>query len=458
MGVVVCVPGGSGDPWELPASELVDRQWIYGGMRSLYEFAAAAASLDHDVELRGELSPGDLDEICEAAGARPRVGMGPRKPTADDLVVLADGDALQVYARAALSPARRAALLLGPPGLFGPPLRRGFAPPDPLTVDRSSLARAEDFHALESLGFEMWTNSPRLADHAAAAGTVCTFIGTGQPLPWPEPGPKTYDVGFVAANRWAPLVRRVVERLRFSCLEIGEGDRTSILRGLAAARILILPVRFEGQSRIQLEARSVGTVPLALSSNPYSQGLNESGGGVLVDSIEEMAPAIERLLSRPRELEDRAARAVKTARAQADWSRFRTRVKAALSAAPRERPSEALAAIGQQLDQLGELVGDLRDDGARLEDDRVKLESGIRWLRGRLEASENHLKATSAEVEWLREVLHRVEAERDAAREDIRALRGRRSVRIALRAAAILRRRGRWPEEGEGSSDHDPPV
>jgi hypothetical protein len=450
MRVVVCAVGGSREPWLLPASELVHREWIHGGVRTLYEFAAAAASLGHDVELRGEIARLGLEEICRAAGAWPRVELDPRTPTADDFVVLPEAETAQVYARVALSPARRAVMVLGPPGLFGPPLHPGFSPPDPLTVDLDLLARPEHFRALAALGFELWTNAAGLANEAQAAGVGCAFVGTGQPVPWPQLGPKTHDVAFVAANRWAPLARQVAGQVRGSCLEIGQGDRLSILKGLSEARILILPARIEGQSRLQLEARSMGAVPVALRSNRFAEGMDDAGGAVVVESLEEMPKAIHRLLDSPDELQARADRAVRTARGQAEWMAYRSRVDAVLNAEPPPQGAvEALAPLGEPLDRLGRTLEEIRDE-------RGKLEAGIRWLQGRLRQSEDRERASITEIEWLREVLRRTEAERDAAAQDSRDLRRRRSVRIALRAAGLFERRSSGA--GGEASEPDPPV
>jgi hypothetical protein len=84
MKIVVCALGGAVGPWDLPASRLVERTWIHGGERSLYELAVAAAAIGQDVELRGDISEPDLRDLRDAAGAAPAVGMGPRRPTEEE--------------------------------------------------------------------------------------------------------------------------------------------------------------------------------------------------------------------------------------------------------------------------------------------------------------------------------------------------------------------------------------
>jgi hypothetical protein len=268
-------------PWALPASTLVERPWIAGGERTLYEIAAAAASAGVEAELRGAIAARQLEELCEAAGARPHVDLPPREPSEDDLIVLPDGhvDPLP-YARVSLSPARGVIAVLAPPGLFGPGLERGFSPPDPLTVDPRSVGLPRHYRAMASLGFDLWTNSTALDEAAGDAGVRSDFIGTGQPIPFPDPGPKTNDVAVIGANRWAPLARQVGERLGAPYVEIPEGDRSSIVRTLAETRILLLPARIEGQARLQIEARAVGCVPVALRSNRFAMGLDPEGGAV----------------------------------------------------------------------------------------------------------------------------------------------------------------------------------
>jgi hypothetical protein len=157
-----------------------------------------------------------------------------------------------------------------------------------------------------------------------------------------------------------------------------------------------------GAGRIQTEARALGTVPVALSANPYAEGLSEEGGAVLVDTVEEMPGAIRSLLGNPERLGGLAARAVRTARRQTDWTGFMDRVAAALSALDRRDPGTGARA------GMGRAVGEL--------------------LTGRDREAERAV----AEAQSAR-------AERDAAAERLRSIVERRSIRAALRAAELAR-------------------
>jgi glycosyltransferase involved in cell wall biosynthesis len=172
---------------------------------------------------------------------------------------------------------------------------------------------------MQVIGFELWSNNERLANAAGSAGIDCEWIGGGLPTQFPEPGHKTYDVAVVEANRWALLARTVAAKLNgVSILRIPEVDNEELLRLLGQARILIWPSRVEGHSRIQSEARVMGTVPVALP-NPFAVGLSTEEGAMVVSSLEEMPAAIEGLLADPVKLGKLAALGVRTARNQLDW-------------------------------------------------------------------------------------------------------------------------------------------
>jgi glycosyltransferase involved in cell wall biosynthesis len=354
MRIVVCTLGGEDRLWELPASRLVSRTWIHGGERSLYELAVAAAALGHDVELRGEISELDLRELADAAGPLPAVRMEPRRPTADDVVIVPEGwtDPLQ-YARLALSPGRAVLLLLAPPGLFGWPFLGGWSPLHPREASLDGVARPESFRAMAALGFELWADSPGLAEAARMAGVRCVDIGHGSPLGAPEPVEKTHEVAFVEANRWADEARRVAAQLEVSPLVIPETRHADLGRELSRARILIWPSRIEGRARIPGEARAAGTVPVALRSNRFAESLGEDRGTVVVDSLEDMPGAVAALLSSPGRLERLAASGLRTAREENAWDRFMKRVDEALSELPPPDPGrEARATIGEDLAEL----------------------------------------------------------------------------------------------------------
>jgi hypothetical protein len=325
--VVVCSTGGEAGPLELPRSVLVDTE-IRGGVRTLHELAVAVAATSRDVELRGRVSEPELAQLVDGTGAAPRVDLPPRPPGPQDVVIVPEGYRDPVpYALISDSPAVGVIMLLGPPGLAGWP----FVPdwpgkPDPLTVPVEDLARPEHFRAMASAGFHLWTHIPGLARAAIDAGVACTDVGVGTPVPFPTPVDRPFDVVWVQANRWAPLARQVVERLDVRQLAIPEVPHARILRLLASARVLVWPSRVEGQARIQAEARAVGTVPVALDSNPFAPGMAEEDGVVPVGSVDQMPAAITGLLSDRARLEELSRRARRWARTRFDWSAYVARV------------------------------------------------------------------------------------------------------------------------------------
>jgi hypothetical protein len=330
--------------------------------------------------------------------------------------------------------------------LFGPVLDPGFVRPDPLTVDPALVGTSAGYRIIRDWGFELWTNSPATAAEARASGVDCAYLGTGQPLPFPAPGPKTHDVAFVAANRWAPTARDVAERLDCRVLEVGEGDRASVVGALASARILLLPARIEGQSRLQLEARAVGTVPVAFSSNRYAAAMDEDGGAVLVGSVADMAAAVDELLKDPDRLGDLSARAVSSARAQSDWTEFGTRVQGTLersSPTPARRPREVAGALIEgTVRELREELRELREELRERREKEDLLTGELAEVGSKLAASiegrtrlQGLVEQQAREIEDLSEESGRLRSELMTAREDERSLRAllrRRSVRSAL--------------------------
>ena len=436
---LVLIPAGEATDWLLPPAEERNLTWIPGGHRTLYEMAVAAAAGGHDVEVRGTYER-TLHEIARAGEGQLRFPSDRRAPDADDLILVPEGGVGTILlTRVLLSPARVVMAVLAPPGLFGPRILPGFRPRDPLDVDPSDVALSEHFRFLRTIGFELLTNSPGISRRAEAAGEDCTLLATGQPLPLPEPGERTHDAAFLAANRWAPLSRRVAERVRGRVLEIPESSWTDAIRAMASARILILPVVVEGRSSIQIEARAVGTIPVGLRSNVFYDGLEE-GGGVLVDSLDHMVEEIHRLLDRPEELAARSRQAVESARRQMDWEPFVERVAAFLSAPAPPDPSgavrppigEALAEVVTEFDGLRRTVDDLR----RMVDE---LQRGVAWQRDVIARTEDERDRLRAEVEGLRREAATARTDRDASHRDADRLRSRRSVRLADGVAGALR-------------------
>jgi glycosyltransferase involved in cell wall biosynthesis len=334
MRVVVCSVGGRHPPGELPESGFGDRPRIAGGERSLYELAAAASAAGHEVELRGCISHAVYEEIVEhLACPGPRVGLAPRRATGDDIVVLPEGgQPVETYASVLFSPARVVMALLGPPGLYGPSFLPRWSPPDPISVPLSAVGTPEQFQAVASLGFELWSNSPGIAEAADKAGCSCVFLGTGTPVAFPPPpSERPHDVVLVAVSRWAPLAWKVARRAGVVPHAIPEQTDVTLAERLAEGRILIWPSRFEGDSRIQREARAVGTVPVALSSNTNAAGLDESSGAVVADSLDEIAEKVRRLIDDNVAWRQLSERAMASAREQVDWDTYVSRVHQALT-------------------------------------------------------------------------------------------------------------------------------
>jgi len=381
--IVIRAPGQAPTSLELPASKVRRRPppFVKGGRRTIYELAAAIAATGRRIELRGQVLESVFEEICAAAGARPVLDPAPRMPTADDTVIVAESWPDLLYAPYHVSGARCIMMLLAPPGLVGwPYTAEPWSKPDPLTVDPEAVGRPQHFRAIAGLGFEMWTHSRGLQSAAVDAGAECAWLGSGKPRPFPNPVPKEHDLVVLEHNRWAPLANRIAEECGHETLRVPRADNDVVIRNLGSARVLVWPSRIEGPSRVQVEARAMGTVPVALSSNRFAEGLGSDGGSVVVDSIEEMVPTIRELLARPDELQRLSSRAIETARAQVDWDAYVERVDRVLSedppprdgAAARERIAAAMARNELRLQtRIAELeweaqAGERRRSGLRL--------------------------------------------------------------------------------------------
>jgi hypothetical protein len=402
--VVVCSPT-PWPPWQLPASIFDESTWIAGGHRTLHELAFAATVAGYRVEMRGQVHGPTFRSFARFTGVEPEVAANPRDPEPDDVVILPEGiDDPLAFASVSLSSARAILLMLAPPGLFGWPFTAAWQRPDPLTVSLDSLALPEHFQAARALGFELWTHSRPLAAAARAAGVACEWLGSGRPGAAPVAYGRTHDVAVVLSNRWAPLAREVVANIKATVLTIEDVDNDAMLALLGTARTLVWPSRVEGHARVQCEARLVGTVPIALASNPYAEGLNEGGGAVLVDTAKEMPSAIERLLGDPRRLATLSAAAMRSSREETDWGAYVKRVSATLARTAVDPARDARAAI--------------RREAARLY--RARLAEGAELRQENVQLRQQLVEARQENVE-LRQRLQR------------------RAVRLALRAAAVVR-------------------
>lgn len=343
--------------WDLPAAMPHGDSFIAGGVRTLHELAVAASAVGRDVELRGPVSLPVLDELAEAAGARPSLPDEPRRPVEQDIVVvLGGGYDLLRFARYVLSPARFVIALLAPPGLTGWPFERGWEPPSGLIVPVDSVARPEHFRAMAALGVDLWTHMRPVQERALAVGASCEFIGNGDPLAPAEPAPvKDLPVAYLQANGWRLFAERVAREMRTPVHAIPEGDHETVMDAVARAHVLLWPARVTGHGRVLWEARARGTVVVGLSSNIYATGLEESCGAIPVDSLDQMPEVVESLLADPARLRALSQAGVRSARAQVDWPLYLQRVDAAITATEQRDPDDSLsarAAIGDRLSVL----------------------------------------------------------------------------------------------------------
>lgn len=353
---------------------------VSGGHRALHELAVAIAATGRRVQMRGHVDLDELDVLYEATGVRPELPAEPLRPQRGDVVLMAEGSADPLdFAYVAFSGARPILLLLAPTGLIGWPFTEGWSRRSPRDVEIDSVCRPEHFQAMVALGFELWVQVQAMADVAAAAGVACELIGTGRPVPYPDPPAKRYDVVTLSNNRWAEDARAVASRLDPSVVhhEIPAGSNAEILEAVGQAFVLVHPLRIEGVSRIAQEARAMGTVPVVLGTSPYSLGLDDAGGSVAVPTLDEMPRAVMDLLSDPERLGRLRERGMRAARAQVDWDTYVGRVDAALSHAPAESPGHsACAVIGDLLmkreDDLGERASEA--EALRPEVDHLRLE------------------------------------------------------------------------------------
>lgn len=400
----------------LAESRFVQRPFLPGGEHNMYELAFAAATAGYEVELRGWLERDEFVRMHDSLAIGPVVDLPARRPRADDLVIVPEGwQSPLEYARLYMSGARLAVFLLAPPGLFGWPFcGPGWTAPDPLTVAPESVGTPVQFQAMEQLGILLLTHSPGIVAAAHAAGTRCAFVGTGRPaesLPRPV-AERSVDVAALLANRWAPLVEQVADQLDGLTVDlVEETSNTEVLSRLSRARVLLWPSRIEGHATIPWEARTVGCVPVALSTNRFAVGLTEDSGALVVETVQELAPAIRALLSDDQRWRELSKRAVDSARREVDWNRYVDRVRTFLAAVPPRTPAlDARAGMGTALQQC--LDHHTAEKQAALE----------------------------KQGEWHAEE-QRVRADRDRIAETLDGLYRKPEVQIALRLDALRHRR-----------------
>ena len=431
---MVITHGSPFDGWALPSyTPRDDLVWIHGGDRALIELAAAAALCGVPVELRGAFSEPDVAEMERLTDVRLQRPQEPRMPVPTDTVIIPEGtpDPL-LFARVALSPARAVLVLMAAPGLFGWPFDRERVPADPTAVEPTSVGRPEQLVAARQFGLELWTNLSAIAEQARGAEIPHHYIGVGRPVPYPAPPRKRVDVVTLAANRWSGLAREAVRSLRPEITHevIGRTTRARLLDSLGSARIFVHPVRIEGRSRLCEEARAMGTVPVLLASNHIGEGMDEASGAVTVGTIEDMAPAVHALLEDPARLGALVAAGRRHVREEVAWEPFVARVGAALAEPDLEvtRFSAGRAGFGARLAERETLAS--RDAALAAAEAQARTFAAREdELLAMVRAHAERAEVTGGEL---------VEAQ---AR--LEALRSRKAVRAALRAAgaiALLRR------------------
>jgi hypothetical protein len=448
--LVVCGDALATGHLELPESRVdADRQYISGGERSLYELAVAGAVLGLDVELRGAINGPILEELTSAAGAGPKVGLEPRRPDRHDLVVIPEASNLDLLTLAVLSEARWVMYLLAPPGLSGWSFQPGWTRPDPMVVPIEAVGAPETFEAIDRLGFTSWTNAHGIAEAGGRSGVAVEWIGTGTPVPFPEVEAKTCDVAVVEANRWAPWAEQVLSELPgVTVTRIPATPSVySLSAALAPARLLLWPSRLEGASRIEREARGVGTVPVTLNTNPFATAEDHGGGTVRVDDLHALAVEARALLDDPGRLDSLRVEAVESVARQTEWGDFVARVGAAISALPTGvRPGADVAdALGRHGWQkvmeerqsymrtigtlqahssgLEETVAGLNRQVGHLTEQRASLEMGLTTAYARLDRLDGDRSR-------LVETLAHMGRELDAARVEVEAHRSRLIIRL----------------------------
>jgi hypothetical protein len=357
--------------------------WVHGGERSLYELAFAAKAAGFDVELRGNIAKPVFEELAAVTTDAPAVGFDSRVPTAEDLVIVPDAMGQVDLLRVAGSRARAVLMQLAPLGLWGWNFFDDEPVPDPLDVAADEVGTMATVAMATSLGFELWTHADRLSEAIHRGGCGCRWIGSGTPGPPPDgvaATAKVADIVLVGGNRWLPIARRVAE---------GIADRTGasviltptnatnieVLTALARARVLVHPARIEGHSRLAIEARRVGTVPVMLSSNPYLAGADEDHGLVLAADENEMIDAVVSLLDQPARATELADRGRSFAAHWVEWHSYVDRVAQAIATTrpPLPRPLAPLADLIAEREDAGRAEGWATATGQHAEERALRL-------------------------------------------------------------------------------------
>lgn len=432
----------------LPESRWDDvRTFVHGGERSLYELAFAASAAGYDVELRGYVSRIVYDEMAQLTGARPTVDLDLRAPTADDVVIIPEGWAEpERFVGVVGSPARVVLIQLAPIGLFGwvfddaqpPALDRAQAGPGGNVNTDREVATAL------ALGFELWSNSRSLADEQAARGFACTWIGSGSPeAALPTATERPFDVAIIGGNRWEPRNARVIEALEGPVLVTEPGSNGEILRQLSSAKLLVHLARTEGHSRLGIEARRVGTVPVMDRANPYLAGGRAEDGLVLVGSEDEAVEACRRLLADPARLAELSTAGRAFAEGFVDWPSYVQRVGDALANRPTPVGPRPLTGLSAMVEEQRDIVrGDERCH-AEVRLQAVRDEHALRVAEAQVAHDrqvhdlETALASTTADLVGERAARAATTVELEQAQAELEAIRATISWRIRNTVVAL---------------------
>jgi hypothetical protein len=431
--VVVAIPEANPATWSLPPAEPHERTGIIGGLRTFHELAVAVAAGGRKVELRGPVSRPVLDGLREAAGADVELPQEARRPTANDILVVIEGEHDPFrFARYVLSPARLVLAMLAPTGQFGWPFMSPWTAESPLTVPLDGLARPEHLRAIAALNFDLWTHMKPVDELARALGTPCTFIGSGDPTPLPSvPDVKDIPVAYLEANRWRALAEEVAGKMGTPVQMIPKGDHETVMATLARARVFLWPARVEGDGRLPREARARGAVVVGLSSNIYATGLDEASGAIAVDSLEQMPRVVEELLADSVRLETLSRAARRSAAEQMEWGPYVERVDVALAAieARVEEPAaNARATFGERLVEIG--------------DERARAIQRVEELDAQLADAAARVECLDFELASARDALDELGRRLDNANARL-AVGGMRAVRGRAASMATILRRAR---------------
>jgi hypothetical protein len=210
--------------------------------------------------------------------------------------------------------------------------------------------------------------------------------------------------------------------------------------------VLLWPSRVEGHATIPWEARSVGCVPVALSTNRFAVGLEESAGALTVGGVDELAGAVRKLVTDQDRWTELSQRGVLAAEQEVNWNVYLERVRDFLGAVPGRQPGhEAAGGIGSALsawqtareaDALGQM-GELAQEEERVRADRDRLAAEAHYIR--------------TEHERLSERHDELHQQHERLVHELETLRTRRSVKLALGLSSTLERARRRPPDSGGS-------